>query len=158
MENGKVGGRASTDPTSHKAQPGASAVGKRTLVETITSHPAATKSTPPSATLQLKPDGPIAAAGGAGPAVTPPTGGINKSGFIDNSDGANIRTGPAEAGGQTVRNQPLPPATRVFVSGTHPHAPAWWYVTAYLDKTMVRGYVQDFRVTTDLPEPTAKLH
>ena len=90
--------------------------------------------------------------------VTPPTGGINKAGFIDNSDGANIRTGPAEAGGQTVRNQPLPPATQVFVSGTHPYSPAWWYVTAYLEGTIVRGYVQDFRVTTDLPEPTAKLH
>ncbi|HET9622247.1 MAG TPA: hypothetical protein VFP84_12830 [Kofleriaceae bacterium] len=57
-----------------------------------------------------------------------------------------------------VRDQPLPAATQVFVSGSHPRAPAWWYVTAYLDGAMVRGYVQDFRVTTDLPEPTAKLH
>jgi hypothetical protein len=46
----------------------------------------------------------------------------------------------------------------MFVSGTHPEASAWWYVTAYLDGAMVRGYVQDFRVTTQLPEPTAKLH
>src|SRR5262249_55454848 len=54
--------------------------------------------------------------------------------------------------------QPLPPATRVFVSGTHPSAPAWWYVTAYLhDRTMVRGYVQGERVNTELPEPLAEL-
>jgi hypothetical protein len=112
----------------------------------------------PGAAVQRKPDGTSAASGGAGPAVAPPKGGINKAGFIDNSDGANIRTGPAESGGQKVRDQPLPPATRVFVSGTHPDAPQWWYVTAYLDGTMVRGYIQDFRVTTELPEPTAKLH
>jgi hypothetical protein len=112
----------------------------------------------PGATVQRKPEGPSAASGGAGPTVAPPKGGINKAGFIDNSDGANIRTGPAESGGQKVRDQPLPPATRVFVSGTHPDAPQWWYVTAYLDGTMVRGYVQDFRITTELPEPTAKLH
>ena len=47
---------------------------------------------------------------------------------------------------------------RQCVSGTHPDAPQWWYITAYLDHSMVRGYVQDVRVTTDLPEPTAKLH
>ena len=23
----------------------------------------------------------------------------------------------------------------MFVSGTHPQAPAWWYVTAFLDET-----------------------
>jgi hypothetical protein len=97
-------------------------------------------------------------ADGAGSDVTPPTAGIDKQGFIDTSDGANLRTGPAEAGGKLVRDPPLPPATGVFVSGTHPSAPAWWYVTAYLDGTMVRGYVQNFRVNTDLPEPTAKLH
>jgi hypothetical protein len=90
--------------------------------------------------------------------ITPPKGGVNKTGFIDNSDGANIRTGPAEAGGKTLRDKPLPPATRVFVSGTHPSAAEWWYVTAYLDGSMVRGYVQNLRVNTDLPEPTAKLH
>jgi hypothetical protein len=90
--------------------------------------------------------------------VAAPQGGIDKAGFIDHSDGANIRTGPAESGGTPVRDEPLPPATRVFVSGTHPAAPQWWYVTAYLDKTMVRGYVQDLRVNVKLPEPTAKLH
>jgi len=110
--------------------------------------------------LQLKdiPRASPSAGAGSGPEITPPKGGIDKAGFIDHGDGANIRTGPAESGGRTVRDQPLPPATRVFVSGTHPSAPHWWYVTAYLDKTMVRGYVQDFRVTTDLPEPTAELH
>ena len=95
---------------------------------------------------------------GAGPGVTAPKSGINKAGFIDHSEGANLRTGPAEAGGQKVRDLPLPPASRVFVSGTHPDASHWWYVTAYLNETMVRGYVQDSRVTTELPEPTAKLH
>jgi len=104
------------------------------------------------------PTSPAAGAGGSGSEVTPPAAGIDKPGFIDQSDGANIRTGPAEAGGKLVRDQPLPPATRVFVSGTHPSAPQWWYVTAYLDGAMVRGYVQHGRVNTDLPEPTAKLH
>jgi hypothetical protein len=112
----------------------------------------------PGAAVQRKPDAPSPASSGGSPGITPPTGGINKTGFIDTSDGANIRTGPAESGGQKIRDQPLPPATRVFVSGTHPDALAWWYVTAYLDGAMVRGYVQNFRITTELPEPTAKLH
>lgn len=95
---------------------------------------------------------------GAEPQIAPPKGGINKPGFIDHSDGANIRTGPREAGGGTVRNDPLPPATRVFVSGTHPSAPDWWYATATLhDKSMVRGYLQGGRVNVDLPEPLAEL-
>jgi hypothetical protein len=54
--------------------------------------------------------------------------------------------------------QPLPPATRVFVSGVHPQTAQWWYVTAFLPDALVRGYVQSLRVTTDLPEPTATLH
>ena len=90
--------------------------------------------------------------------VAAPKGGINQSGFIDNSEGANIRSGPAESGGEPVRDKPLPPATQVFASGTHPDAPHWWYVTAFVDGTMVRGYVQDFRIVTDLPEPMAKLY
>jgi hypothetical protein len=95
---------------------------------------------------------------GSGLQITPPHTGIDKPGFIDNSEGSYIRSGPREAGGQAVRDQPLPPATRVFVSGTHPSAPAWWYVTAYLhDQTMVRGYVQGERVNTELPEPLAEL-
>jgi hypothetical protein len=90
--------------------------------------------------------------------IAAPAGGVNLPGFIDTSDGANLRTGPAEAGGKTVIDAPLPPATRVFVSGTHPSAPQWWYVTAFLPDKIVRGYVQQFRVNTDLPEPLAKLH
>jgi hypothetical protein len=97
-----------------------------------------------------------AAPGGA--EVAAPAGGVNLPGFIDTSDGANLRTGPAEAGGKTVIDAPLPPATRVFVSGTYPSAPQWWYVTAFLPDKIVRGYVQQFRVNTDLPEPLAKLH
>jgi hypothetical protein len=95
---------------------------------------------------------------GATADIAAPTGGVNLPGFIDTSDGANLRTGPAETGGKTVIDAPLPPATRVFVSGTHPSAPAWWYVTAFLPDKIVRGYVQQFRVSTDLPEPLAKLH
>jgi hypothetical protein len=90
--------------------------------------------------------------------IAPPKAGINKSGFIDHSDGANLRSGPAEAGGSTLRGAPLPPATRVFVSGTHPSSTQWWYVTVFLPEEVVRGYVQDFRITTDLPEPLARLH
>jgi hypothetical protein len=172
--HGKVGKGTSHDPARHDAQPGLPAIGKRTLVEQIAQNPPACTSAPVlesavvqrkasggaapggespehiPARVQRKPDDPAATSGG-GPAVTPPKGGINKAGFIDNNDGANIRTGSAESGGQKVREQPLPPAMRVFVSGTHPDAPQWWYVTAYLDGEMVRGYVQDFRVTTSFP-------
>jgi hypothetical protein len=83
---------------------------------------------------------------------------INKTGFIDNDDGSNIRTGPAESGGLALTDAPMPPATRVFVSGTHPEAPEWWYVTAFLGETLVRGYVQGFRVNISPPEPLAKLY
>jgi hypothetical protein len=56
-----------------------------------------------------------------------------------------------------VRDAPLPPATRVFASGTHPRLKHWWYVTAFVEQTMLRGYVEDFRVNVDLPEPMAEL-
>jgi hypothetical protein len=76
--------------------------------------------------VQRKPDD--AAAG--------PKPGINKSGFIDHGGGAK------------VREEPLPPATRVFVTGTHPSAPEWLYVTATLsDRSMVRGYGQGNVIT-----------
>jgi hypothetical protein len=94
----------------------------------------------------------------APPQVARPASGIDKMGFIDTSDGANIRTGPAEAGGQALTPSPMPPATRVFVSGTHPQTPEWWYVTAFLEQTLVRGYVQGLRVNTNLPEPMARLY
>ena len=61
------------------------------------------------AAVQRKPGDPSAGAGGAAPGVTPPRGGIDKAGFIDTSDGANLRTGPAEMGGKTVIDAPLPP-------------------------------------------------
>ena len=95
--------------------------------------------------------------GDLAPAIAPPEAGINKPGFIDNSKGAPIYTSPTEVGGVPVRDVPLPPAARVFASGTHPRLKHWWYVTAYLDGTMVRGYVEDFRVNVDLPEPLAEL-
>lgn len=127
-------------------------VGKRTLVEDVLARP-----THVAPAVQRMPDQTASAVGTNRGAVSP-KGGIDKAGFIDNTDGANIRSGAAEVGGQKVRDRPLPPATRVFVSGTHPDAPAWWYVTAIVDNTMVRGYVQGDRVNVNLPEPTAKLH
>lgn len=92
-------------------------------------------------------------------AIDPPAAGPSRSGYIDHDDGSNLRTRPAELpGSNTLTPAPLPPATRVFVSGQHPRSPGWLYVTAYLPDMIARGYVQHFRVATDLPEPTAKLH
>jgi hypothetical protein len=114
--------------------------------------------------VQASPASPGAAATPASPAASsaasihPPQPGIDKPGFIDNDDGANIRIGPAELQGIVLTGQPLPPATRVFVSGRHAEAPEWWYVTAFLPGAIVRGYVQGFRVNIDLPEPTARLY
>lgn len=91
--------------------------------------------------------------------ITPPKAGINKVGFIKNTEGANLRSGPAELpGSRELTTAPLPPGTRVFVSGTHPQKPEWHYVTATLASQMVRGYVQGFRITTNLPEPSATLY
>lgn len=95
------------------------------------------------------------------PVPEPPQSAIDKIGFVDHSDGANVRSGPAEAGGKTVAK--LPPGARVFVSGIHPSAPHWWYVTAVIDdkstgRAIVQGYIQDVRITTDVPEPWAVLH
>jgi hypothetical protein len=101
---------------------------------------------------------PATTGAGGGPAVTPPAAGIDKTGFIDRKDGANLHTDPIGSADALVRNQPLPPATRVFVSGTHPRGTDWWYVTAFLPDAVVRGYVQGFRVNTRLPEPLAELH
>jgi hypothetical protein len=80
-------------------------------------------------------------------------------GFIDHKDGANIRTLPAEQpGSQCLTTRPLPPGTRVFVTGTHPQSPEWLHVTAFTQGTMLHGYVQGFRITTALPEPAATLY
>jgi hypothetical protein len=89
--------------------------------------------------------------------IAPPEAGIDRPGFIDSSKGALIYNAPAEAGGAPVRDAPLPPAARVFASGTHPRLKHWWYVTSFVEQTMVRGYVEDFRVNIDLPEPLAEL-
>ena len=80
-------------------------------------------------------------------------------GFVDNSDGANIRTLPAEMNGSTcLTRAPLPPGTRVIVNGTHPQRPEWADVTTYIGDTLLSGYVQRFRITTGIPEPYAALH
>ncbi len=88
--------------------------------------------------------------------IAAPEPGIDKPGFIDNSKGARIYSVPAPVGG-AAEGAPLPPAARVFVSGTHSRLKDWWYVTAFLEQTMVRGYVEAFRVNTNLPEPFAEL-
>jgi hypothetical protein len=102
------------------------------------------------------------ASAGGGPAsdtvIDEPRAGDSRPGFIDNSQGANLRNRPIGPGSQTLTAAPLPPATRVFVSGHHPAASDWWYVTAFPPGTILRGYVQGPRVTTDLPEPTATLY
>ena len=101
---------------------------------------------------------PATAGTGGSAAVTPPQAGIDQPGFIDRKDGANLHTDPVHASDRLVRDQPLPPATRVFVSGTHPQGSDWWYITAFLPDALVRGYVQSVRVNTHLPEPLAELH
>ena len=88
---------------------GPTAPGKRILVE---SEQARSQVHGPAAAVQASPaskpstpghDHEIAAA----------TPGIDKIGFIDNSEGSFLRTGPRELGGDAVRPEPLPPATRV---------------------------------------------
>lgn len=92
--------------------------------------------------------------------IDSPAPAVCATGFIDNDDGANIRNRPAEMQGSIkLTAAPLPPTTRVFVSGRHPDTPEWSYVTAVVPGAgLFRGYVQKLRVATDLPEPTAKLH
>ncbi len=95
----------------------------------------------------------------SGSQVDAPAAAYNRAGFVDSDDGSNIRTRPAELlGSIPLTAAPLPPATRVFVSGHHPQTPDWWYVTAFLPDSIVRGYVQGLRIATELPEPTARLY
>jgi hypothetical protein len=126
--------------------------GKRTLTEQLGPGPAVQRSPAPTQAT---------AGDSAGSSdlrrVTSPKAGVDKPGFIDNSSGAPIYDTAPEAGGERVRDAPLPPAARVFVSGTHPRLADWWYVTGYLDQSMVRGYVERKRVNIDLPEPLAEL-
>ncbi len=143
---GPVGAKVGTSPSSPSSLHGAGASGAASAASS--SSPAVAP-----APVQLSPAHP----GGAASTVAPPEPGIDKPGFVDNSLGAPIYTAPAEVGGGLVRAEPLPPAARVFVSGTHTKRKRWWYVTAYLNGTMVRGYVEDFRVNVELPEPLAEL-
>ncbi|HWN66612.1 MAG TPA: RNase A-like domain-containing protein [Haliangium sp.] len=137
------------DPSMDAAHRGATAQGPAV---SATNQPAASSAASPAVSIAT---GPATSRAGD---IDPPRPCIDKPGFVDNDDGANIRTGPAERHGVALTPRPLPPATRVFVTGRHPEAPEWWYVTAFLPGTIVRGYVQHFRVNIDLPEPTAKLY
>jgi hypothetical protein len=146
----KPGGSSLTQTTGNA--PDSLAPGKRTLTETLIAPAPVQRAPAPGAsgtTGTRQADHALQ--------VTPPQAGIDKPGFIDNSKGAPIYNAPAEAGGERVQDAALPPATRVFASGTHPRLKHWWYVTAYLDHVMLRGYVEDFRVNVQLPEPLAEL-
>ncbi|MBZ4330592.1 hypothetical protein, partial [Corallococcus sp. AS-1-12] len=80
-------------------------------------------------------------------------------GFIDQGDGANLRTLPAEMKGSTcLTPAPLPPGTRVSVIRDHAQAPGWSYVSTVVGGYLLQGYVQAFRITTQLPEPAATLY
>ncbi|MBN8228725.1 AHH domain-containing protein [Corallococcus macrosporus] len=80
-------------------------------------------------------------------------------GFIDQSDGANLRTLPAEMKGSACLTQaPLPPGTRVSVIRDHAQAPGWSYVSTSVGGYLLQGYMQSLRITTRLPEPAATLY
>ncbi|WP_199738758.1 AHH domain-containing protein [Corallococcus sp. CA054B] len=80
-------------------------------------------------------------------------------GFIDQGDGANLRTLPAELKGSTcLTPAPLPPGTRVSVIRDHAQAPGWSYVSTVVGGYLLQGYVQTLRITTQLPEPAATLY
>ncbi|WP_199724203.1 AHH domain-containing protein [Corallococcus sp. AB011P] len=80
-------------------------------------------------------------------------------GFIDQGDGANLRTLPAEMKGSTcLTPAPLPPGTRVSVIRDHAQAPGWSYVSTVAGGYLLQGYVQTLRITTQLPEPAATLY
>ncbi|HEX8110362.1 MAG TPA: hypothetical protein VF516_21670, partial [Kofleriaceae bacterium] len=135
----RPGGGSTTPKTTGGAEP--LAPGKRTLTEQLIA----------PAPVQRAPVHPASGgASGAAPAthephIASPEAGIDKPGFIDNSKGAPLYSAPAEAGGELLRDAPLPPAARVFASGTHHRLKHWWYVTAFVEGTMLRGYVEDFR-------------
>ena len=162
MTEGSAGGLSSPGkltiteqvPSTYVGPPssGPTGPGKHTLIEAHQARSGYGPSAAVQASPAAKPTSP-----GDHPQIAPATPGIDKAGFIDHSEGSLLRTGPRELGAGTVRPEPLPPATRVFVSGTHPKAPDWWYVTAFVDKQLFRGYVQGPRVNTDLPEPLAEL-
>jgi hypothetical protein len=86
-----------------------------------------------------------------------PTPGIFQPGFVDNRQGANVRTSPAE---QTMSQEIayLPPCAPVFVSGHFPGYSEWLYITTIVNDQLQSGYVQDFRINRELPEPLATLY
>ncbi|MHA7633420.1 AHH domain-containing protein [Corallococcus sp. M7] len=80
-------------------------------------------------------------------------------GFIDQGDGANLRTLPAEMKGSACLTPvPLPPGTRVSVIRDQARAPGWSYVSTVVGGYLLQGYVQTLRITTQLPEPSATLY
>ncbi|QAT82037.1 hypothetical protein EJ065_0430 [Corallococcus coralloides] len=80
-------------------------------------------------------------------------------GFIDQGDGANLRTLPAEMKGSTcLTPAPLPPGTRVSVIRDHAQAPGWSYVSTVVGGYLLQGFMQTLRITTQLPEPAATLY
>src|SRR5690349_12986877 len=92
-------------------RPTASAVGKQALVEQVEVTMPAPASNNAAVQRKAAPDDVAPAEPGdaaAGSDIAAPAGGIDLPGFIDTSDGANLRTGPAEAGGKTVIDAPLP--------------------------------------------------
>jgi hypothetical protein len=92
------------------------------------------------------PSTPAASAGDRGPEVTPPVAGIDKPGFIDNSDGSNIRRSPG--GGTYAQRAAATGVTRV----RERHAsqrPEWWYVTP--TSTMRWCYVSTVRSSPTYP-------
>ena len=139
------------------SQATAPALGTQPVVQQARTTSAPLPTSTPKTTQQAS--GPSAGVQAAQPMlqIASPEAGINKTGCVDNSDGAPLYSRPAEVGGVLVRDDRLPPGARVFVSGTAMHHPHWWYVTADVNGTMVRGYVQDFRINTELPEPLAEL-
>lgn len=142
----RIAAKDQTTPVTHSTVP--IEPGKRTLVQpqVAPAHNASARA----------PNKPSSRGASDELAVAPPVAGIDKPGFIDNSKGAPIYNKPASVGGEMLR-APLPPAARVFISGTHARLKDWWYATAYFDQTMVRGYIEAFRVNVELPEPFAEL-
>ncbi len=83
-----------------------------------------------------------------------PTDSVNQIGFIDQTDGAQLRAYPA---GTKTCNL-LKPATQITVIGKYKYDHGWSYVRAIEDGIMLNGWLQTTRVNFKLPEPRAKLH
>jgi hypothetical protein len=116
----KPGASSLTQQTQQAMGP---AIGKQPMIQpaSTTSAPLATAT--PKTTRQAT--SPSAGVPTAQLQVASPQAGIDKSGFVDNSAGAPLYNKPAEVGGALVRDAPLPPAARVFVSGTAAYHPRW---------------------------------